>query len=69
MDERELEERIDRLLHDAEHAESGAAFAARMARMDPTNPDHAKYRDEYRAKAKRLREEAEALRISAGASR
>lgn len=69
MDKRELDERIDRLLHDAEHAESGAAFAARMARIDPANPDHAKYRDEYRAKAKRLRAEAKALRESAEVTR
>ena len=59
--ERPIEERIDRLLHDAEHAEAGADFAARMARTNPSNPDHAKYRDELHERAKRLRGEARVL--------
>ena len=61
MDKRELDEKIDELLHDAEHAEAGANFAAMMALQDSDDPTYAQDRDELLAKAKRLREEAAAL--------
>lgn len=51
----EREELIDRLIHDAEHAEAGAMFARMMAKSDPSNEDHVNA-------AKRLAEKAAALR-------
>jgi len=52
---------IDRLLHDAEHAEAGAEFAKMMAKMQPNNPDHPQYAKELAEKAVRLRSEAQKL--------
>lgn len=41
---REVNERIDRLLHDAEHAFAGATFAARMGHASAANGMQIKYR-------------------------
>lgn len=51
---------IDRLLHDAEHAQSGVLFAEMMMGQQPSNPDHRAVRDEMRNKAARLIAEAHA---------
>lgn len=54
-------DRIDRLIHDAEHAEAGAEFAAMMVSMQPNNPEHKHYRDKLAEKARLLRERAALL--------
>jgi hypothetical protein len=50
----EIEERVDRLLHDAEHKESGAVFCETLVR----EPDRAR---EFRAERDALIAEAERL--------
>lgn len=52
---------IDRCIHDAEHAEAGVEFAEQMARIQPGNPDHAKYAKELSEKAVKLRAEAQRI--------
>lgn len=51
---------IDRLLHDAEHAESGADFAEMMMGQQPNNPAHRAARDSLRNKCSALVAEAHA---------
>lgn len=48
-----VNEQIDRLLHDAEHAEGGAMFAARMGDVTHTRSLQNKYR-KLRAEAEKL---------------
>lgn len=55
---KEIEAQIDRLIHDAQRAEAGMEFAARMIQMQPGVKDH---RDAYRS----LRAKARALRLDA----
>ena len=52
---------VNRLLHDAEHADSGASFAALMYRRDPLNKDHLEAMEALQAKRDRLIAEALAL--------
>lgn len=40
----DINDQIDRLLHDAEHAVSGAVFAARIGHTAPANEMHEKAR-------------------------
>lgn len=54
-------QQVDRLLHDAEHADSGAAFARHMAGMQPHNRQHRQAAEELAAKRDRLLAEALAL--------
>lgn len=49
----EVNDSIDRLLHDAEHAVSGAVFAASIGHVAPANEMH--------QKARRLKAEADKL--------
>lgn len=49
----DINEQIDRLLHDAEHATSGAIFAARLGHAAPAMKLQNQYRS-LRAKAEKL---------------
>lgn len=53
MTPQQVNEKIDRLLHDAEHAISGAVLAARIGHTAPANEMH--------QKARRLKAEADRL--------
>jgi hypothetical protein len=56
-----LHTKIDRLLHDAENADSGASFALMMAESDPSNPTHKRMHRELSAKRDQLLGKALAL--------
>lgn len=61
------EQLVDRLIHDAEHAEAGADFADTMARCDPDNRrEHGKVAAHLREKAAHLRRMAAALTRAPG---
>ena len=49
----EVNEKIDRLLHDAEHAQSGAVFAARIRHVVAASGMQSKYQRLY-GEAERL---------------
>lgn len=51
-------EKIDQLIHDAEHAEAGRDFAWMMNNRDPYNPQHRKAAQDLDAKALKLRIES-----------
>lgn len=57
----QMHDRVDRLLHDAEHADSGAEFARRMVVIQPDNDAHRAAAHDLTAKRDRLLAEALAL--------
>lgn len=61
MNAQERAATIDRLIHDAEHAEAGAEFAQKMVARYPAMPQHKEAAADLTAKALQLRAQAAAL--------